>query len=52
MDIDGFDDDPVGREKAEMGEEDEETQWAEDVPDDDVGGWKLKVWMEDDDDVY
>lgn len=31
------------------GDDDEEMMWATDEPDDDEAGWKMKLWMEDDD---
>lgn len=30
-------------------DEEEDAQWADDEPDDDMPGWRLKVLMEDDD---
>jgi hypothetical protein len=31
--------------------DDEETQWAEEEPDGDNAGWRMKVWMEEEE-VY
>jgi COMPASS component SWD1 len=52
VDIDGFDEEPSGRDKdrAVEDEEDEELRWADQEPDEDVKGWKMKIWMDDDED--
>lgn len=31
------------------GDDDDETTWATEDPDEDEDGWRMKLWMEDDD---
>jgi hypothetical protein len=38
--------------KPDQEDEDDEMRWAEEEPDDDVGGWRLKVFMEDNEEEY
>ena len=33
------------------GEDDEDIAWADDEPDDDLAGWKLKIIMEDENEM-
>jgi COMPASS component SWD1 len=52
VDIDGFDDDQgiaaAGTARDDV--EDEETRWADLEPDEDLKGWRMKTWIEDDED--
>jgi hypothetical protein len=49
VDIDGFAD-VATTANFGTGEIDEDGRWADEEPDEDREGWKMKVWIEDDGD--
>jgi COMPASS component SWD1 len=52
VDVDGVDDEEESQEHVVMdGENDEDTVWAEEDPDEDVRGWKMKIVMEEEADL-
>ena len=55
VDVDGLPEDPangVTDASRQNGDQDEDTLWALEEPDDDEKGWRMKVLIEDDQDAY